>query len=83
MIVFVSETGLKFLDEQPYVELMMDGTFKICPRHIKFAQLFIMSFTREGRSYPFAYVFMEKRDIVSYDLLFTNLKSLFTFTITL
>lgn len=82
MIVFISETGQKFLEEQTNIELMMDGTFKLLPRLIKFAQFFIMSFILENRSYPFAFIFMEKRDAESYDLLFTKMKSLFIDDIT-
>lgn len=82
MIVFISETGLKHLmKEDVYIELLMDGTFKILPRHIKFAQLYIMSFIYRDRSYPFAFVFMEKRDSASYDILFTKFKSYFSFDI--
>lgn len=58
------------------LEILMDGTFKILPRHMKFSQLYIISFIFKGRSYPFAFALMEKRDTDSYDCLFTNLKSL-------
>lgn len=76
MIVFISETSLKMMQELNLIEILMDGTFKILPRHMKFAQLYIMSFIFKGRAYPFAFAFMEKRDTDSYDCLFTNLKSL-------
>lgn len=76
MIVFISETAMKLLQEQEIIEILMDGTFKILPRHLKLSQLYIISFIYKGRSYPFCFVFMEKRDSASYDCLFTNLKKL-------
>lgn len=78
MVVFLSETGLQKLKEMSDdgdIEILMDGTFKILPRHLKFCQLYIMSFIFEERSYPFAFIFMEKRDFVAYDALFENLKT--------
>lgn len=78
MIVFVSETALEILKKMKLIEILMDGTFKILPRHIKFSQLYIINFMFEERCYPLAYVFMEKRDISSYDLLFAKLTTLIT-----
>lgn len=76
MVVFVSETGLECLKKLKMIEFLMDGTFKVLPRHIKFCQLYIISFAFEDQCYPFAFVFMEKRDTEAYDTLFENLISM-------
>lgn len=79
MIAFISESAIAFLKslkEKVTIEILMDGTFKILPTHMKFSQLYIMSFIHEGRCYPFGYVFMEKRNSESYNCLFENLKEL-------
>lgn len=73
MIVFLSESAMEELQKLDMIEIMMDGTFRILPRHMKFSQLYIMSFTYKERAYPFGFIFMEKRDTKSYDCLFSNL----------
>lgn len=73
MIVYLSESAMEVLQTMDMIEIMMDGTFRILPSHMKFSQLYIMSFVYKGRSYPFGFIFMEKRDTDSYDCLFSNL----------
>lgn len=75
MVAFLSESAIRQIGAMSDIEMLMDGTFKVLPRHLKFCQLYIMSFIYEERSYPFAFVFMEKRDFTSYDALFENLKT--------
>lgn len=76
MIAYISQTPLDILQELQSIELLMDGTFKILPKHMQFSQLYIISFMYGGRAYPFAFVFMEDRKIESYDCLFVNLFAL-------
>lgn len=77
-IVFVSESVLDQLKEMKKdVHMLMDGTFKVLPRHIKFRQLYIISIIYKERCYPLAYVLMEKKSVYSYDILFEKLKLLF------
>lgn len=78
MVAFISECGIQCLKELEVIELLMDGTFKVLPRHIQFCQLYIMSFMYEERCYPFAFVFMEKRNADAYDLLFQKLVEMIT-----
>lgn len=78
MIAFVSETGLEFLKTLEKIELLMDGTFKVLPRHIKFCQFYVISFMYEERNYPFAFIFMEKRDTEAYNTLFEKLIAMMT-----
>lgn len=75
LIFFLSETAMSKLKITPSIEILMDG-MKFIPRHLKFTQLYIMSFMCKGRSYPFGYIFMEKRDCESYDCLFETLATL-------
>lgn len=76
MIVFLSQTATEIMQESEFIEILMDGTFKILPRHLDLVQLYIMSFISEERSYPFGFIFMEKRDSDSNDCLFENLRQL-------
>lgn len=76
-IVFVSESVLEKLKEMKKdIQMLMDGTFKVLPKHIKFRQLYIVSIIFEGRCYPLAYILMEKKSVYSYNLIFEKLKSL-------
>lgn len=62
-IAFVSERTLKEVVKNPMnVTLLMDGTFRSVPRHLKFRQLYIVNVLIKGRCYPLAYVLMEKKD---------------------
>lgn len=78
-IVFISKQALDTLNTLDNVTLLMDGTFKVLPRHFRrrFRQLYIISFLYKGRSYPLAYVLMQTKDYNSYDLIFGRLKLLF------
>lgn len=77
-VVFVSESTLNKLKEmKTNVHMLMDGTFKVLPRHIKFRQLYIISIIFEDRCYPLAFILMEKKTYCSYNLIFKNLKLLF------
>lgn len=58
------------------VTLLMDGTFKALPNHLKFCQLYIISAIVKGRCYPLAYILMERRDYYSYMLIFDEIKKL-------
>lgn len=58
------------------VTLLMDGTFKAIPRHLKFCQLYIISAIIKGRCYPLAYILMERKDYSSYMHEFDKLKEL-------
>lgn len=72
-IAYISETILKIVLLMSSIVLRMDGTFKVLPRHIKFRQLFIISVIYREKSYPLAYIFMEKRNYEAYDNVFSKL----------
>lgn len=78
-IVYISQTALETLNRLDNVTLLMDGTFKVLPRHFRrrFRQLYVISFIYKGRSYPLAYILMQAKDFKSYDLIFGRLKLLF------
>lgn len=78
-VVFISQQALETLNSFDNVTLMMDGTFKVLPRHFRrrFRQLYVISFIYNGRSYPLAFILMQAKDIKSYDLIFGRLKLLF------
>lgn len=59
------------------IHMLMDGTFKVLPRHIKFRQLYIISIIFEERCYPLAFILMQKNTYYSYNLIFRKLKLLF------
>lgn len=78
-IVYISQTVLEELNQMGNVVLMMDGTFKVLPRHFRrrFRQLYIINVIYKGRCYPLAYILMQKKDFASYDYIFGRLKLLF------
>lgn len=75
-IAYISETVLKIVLLISSIVLRMDGTFKMLPRHIKFRQLFIVSVIYRDKSYPLAYILMQKRNCEAYDNVFSKLKEL-------
>lgn len=76
-VVFISESVLnKLKDMKDNIHMLMDGTFKVLPNHIKFRQLYIISIIYENRCYPLAFTLMEKKTYYSYKLILANLKSL-------
>lgn len=75
-VAFVSESVLQEVRKQRHLELLMDGTFKVLPHHIKFRQLYIINAVIEERSYPLAFILMERKDTASYELIFNNIKDL-------
>lgn len=75
-VAFVSETTLQQVRKLKHLELLMDGTFKVLPCHIKFIQLYIINVVIEDRSYPLAYILMERRDTLSYEVVFNEMKTL-------
>lgn len=75
-IAFVSERTLGEVKKMEKVTLLMDGTFKALPLHMKFCQLYIISVIQKGRCYPLAFILMERRDYKSYMNVFHNLKQL-------
>lgn len=72
-IAFISEAILQIVLLMSSIAMRMDGTFKVLPRHMKFRQLFIISVIYREKSYPLAYILMEKRNFEAYDDVFTNL----------
>lgn len=73
--MFVSESVLNKLKETKFeIRMLMDGTFKVLPRHIKFRQLYIISIIIDERCYPLVYILMEKKTQRSYRLIFEKLK---------
>lgn len=75
-IAYISETVWKIVILLSSIVLRMDGTFKVLPRHIKFRQLFIISVIYREKSYPLAYILMEKRNFQAYDNVFTRLSEI-------
>lgn len=75
-LVFISATILKKINEMNFVAFFLDGTFKALPHHLKFRQLYVINVIYEDQSFPFAYIFMEKKTFTSYDTVFENLKLL-------
>lgn len=75
-LVFISETVLKKINEMNNVAFFIDGTYKALPHHLQFRQLYVINVIYEDQSYPFAYIFMEKKTFTSYDTVFGNLKLL-------
>lgn len=73
-IAFVSERTLNEEKELKEVTLLMDGTFRAVPRHLKFRQLYIINVVIKNRCYPLAYILMEKKDYHSYMLVLNKLK---------
>ncbi|XP_037033816.1 uncharacterized protein LOC119072663 [Bradysia coprophila] len=76
-VVFISDTVLEAIRKEKNIKLLMDGTFKALPLHIKFRQLYIISVIIQDKSYPLAYILMTKRDTSSYELILTKLKAMF------
>lgn len=61
-IVFISESVLSKIKEMKIgIYMLMDGTFKVLPHHIKFHQLYIISLIYDGRCYPLAFSLMKKK----------------------
>lgn len=76
-VVFVSESVLNNLKKTKVnIRMLMDGTFKVLPSHIKFRQLYIINIIIDERCYPLAYILMEKKTQSSYRLIFQKLKLL-------
>lgn len=71
---FISETILRIVLLMSSISIRMDGTFKMLPRHMNFRQLFIISVTYRDKSYPLAYILMEKKNFEAYDNVFSKLK---------
>lgn len=77
-VVFISESVLSKLKElKVNIHMLMDGTFKVLPRHIKFRQLYIISIMYEDRCYPLAFILMKKKTYYSYKVFFAKQKLLF------
>lgn len=72
----MSERTLQAVLQEGNVTLLMDGTFKAIPRHLKFRQLYIINVIIRGKCFPLAYVLMERKDFKSYMTVFTELKKL-------
>lgn len=76
-IAFISKTVLeKFNTVEDGAKMRADGTFRALPKHMKFCQLYIISIIFRHRSYPLAYILMQKRNFRSYDTVFAQIKSL-------
>lgn len=75
-IVFISQVVLDFINKQGKIILLMDGTFKVLPHHLKFRQLYIISIVFKGQSYPLGFIFTERKNFITYDLIFKKLKLL-------
>lgn len=75
-VAFVSESTLQEVRKLRQLVLLMDGTFKVLPCHLKFRQLYIINVIIEERSYPLAFILMEKKDTASYELIFNEMKAL-------
>lgn len=79
-MVFISESVLNKIKEmqedEEKIQMLMDGTFKVLPRHIKFRQLYIISIIFDGRCYPLAFILMQTKTFLSYSLIFEKLKKL-------
>lgn len=75
-IAFISQTVLTIVLTLSMIIMRMDGTFKALPRHMKFCQLFIISVIFMDRSYPLAYILMERKNFQAYDNVFKELKKL-------
>lgn len=75
-IVFLSETVLNEVNNLKRVTLLLDGTFKVLPYHLKFCQLYIINVIIKSRSFPLAYILMERRDCSSYEVIFSGIKQL-------
>lgn len=75
-IVFISQETLDLLITMDNVILLMDGTFKVLPRHFRrrFRQLYVINFIYKGRCYPLAYIIMQKKNFEAYDHIFNRLK---------
>lgn len=73
-VAFVSQRTLEEVKTMKEVTLLMDGTFRSVPRHLKFRQLYIINVIIRGRCYPLAYILMEKKDFKSYMTVFNELK---------
>ncbi len=75
-IAFVSETVLEKFNTLTDGKMRADGTFRALPKHMKFCQLFIVSVIFRDRSYPLAYILMEKKNFRSYSKVFSEIKAL-------
>lgn len=76
-IAFVSERTLQKVAKKEDVTLLMDGTYRSVPRHLKgLHQLYIINVLVRDRCFPLAYVLMERKDYRSYVKVFTELKKL-------
>lgn len=75
-IVFISQETLDLLNTMDNVILLMDGTFKVLPRHFRrrFRQLYVINFIYKGRCYPLAYILMQTKNFQAYDLIINRLK---------
>lgn len=78
-LAFVSQRSLELLNTLDNVILMMDGTFKVLPRHFRrrFRQLYVVNVVYNGRCYPLAFILMHMKNFNSYDFIFKRLRSLF------
>lgn len=65
-VAFVSERTLQAVSKLKDVTLLMDGTFKAIPRHLKFVQLYIINVIIRDKCFPLAYVLMERKNFFSY-----------------
>lgn len=76
-VAFVSERTLQYVSGRAKpVTLLMDGTFRAVPRHLKFQQLYIINVIARDRCFPLAFILMERRDCKSYKRVFSELKTL-------
>lgn len=81
-VAFVSESTLQELKNLKELVLLMDGTFKVLPFHLKFRQLYIINVVIKRRSYTLAYILMEKKDTKSYELILNEMKELISTSFT-
>lgn len=75
-VAFVSDGTLQRVSKETDVTLLMDGTFRAIPRHLKFRQLYIINVIIKGRCFPLAYILMERKDYDSYMTVLSELKKL-------
>lgn len=75
-IAFVSQTVLDKFNTLSDGKMRADGTFRALPKHMKFSQLYIISIIYRDRSYPLAYILMQKRNFRSYKTVFAQMKAL-------
>lgn len=75
-VAFVSERTLNEVKKLDSVTLLMDGTFRSVPKHLKFRQLYIINVIIRNRCYPLSFILMEKKDFHSYEVVFSEIKKL-------